>query len=224
MAFFNRGGDQARLTGGLWPRARLLAAMRRRYSEVDDLGEESGFSLYGVTDGEVRFGVIMVLAEGAPDHVVEIGFLARFPGYSLGKAALDGVNRNLHLSVASIHSDGDLYLIGGVAAAGEFEEGTFTLILEAWKRDLLILIQALTSKTSYAEAFLSGRLEPLARYATNRAREDFDLFASYAGGAHRGKSLCGACGGRGRVGFIAKTCAPCDGSGFVAVERGRARR
>lgn len=222
MALFAKSGDSARHPTGLWPKSRLLAVLKRRYSAVDDLGEEQGFDLYGITDCEVRFGVILVLADGAPDKVSEVGFLARFSGYSLDQRALAGVNRNLHLSVASVHSDGDLYLIGGVAAAGEFNESTFTLILEAWKRDLLVLIHALTSDTSYAEAMISARLAPLARFASNRAPQDGgadDLFASYAGGAHLHKTLCGVCGGRGKTGFIAKPCEPCDATGFVAKPR-----
>lgn len=222
MALFSKNGDAASLPAGLWPRSKLLAALKRRYNAVDDLGEDGGFSLYGITDGEVRFGVILVLAEGAPDKVSEIGFLARFSGYSLGQSALDGVNRNLHLSVASMHSDGDLYLIGGIAASGEFNDGTFALILEAWRRDLLILIHALTSKTSYAEGFISARLDRVAAFATNRAEAGEaggDLFASYAGGAHLKKALCGVCAGRGKTGFIARPCESCDGSGFVSKAR-----
>jgi hypothetical protein len=216
MALYFKSGESALAATGLWPKAKLLSVMRRRYSAVDELGEEHGFDLYGVTDGEVRFGVILVEAEGAPDKVSEIGFLARFPGYSLDQRALAGVNRNLHLSVASVHSDGDLYLIGGVAAAGDFSEATFTLILEAWKRDLVVLIHALTSRKSFAESVLSERLAPLARFASNRLAEDGGEFlASFAGGGRR-KMLCGVCGGRGKVGFIARPCESCDASGFVA--------
>jgi hypothetical protein len=212
----------ARSAAGLWPKSALLAALRRRYSAVDELGEEGGFSLYGVTDGELRFGVIFALVEDAPDSVFEVGFFARFTGYQLSEALLERINRNLHLSVAAVHNDGDLYLIGGVAATGEFNDSAFALVLEAWKRDLLIVLQALSSSASFAEAFPAARLESIRRFAANPAPQSggADLFAAFAAGEHRALSLCPDCRGRGKIGFIARTCSDCDGSGFVK-RRGR---
>ena len=215
MGFF-KNLVQARQPAGLWPKSKLLAALRRRYGAIDDLGEEGGFSLYGVTDGEIRFGVILAYAEGAPEKISEIGFLARFHGFELSAATIDRVNRNLHVSVVSIHSDGDLYLIGGVAASGDFSEGTFLLILEAWKRDLLITIQAISGTTHLADAMPASRLAALNRFALNKVpgEGELDLFSAFAGGP-RALSLCVDCNGRGKTGFIARTCPPCGGSGFV---------
>lgn len=186
---------------------------------MDDLGEEQGFSLYGVTDGDIRFAVVLALVEGAPDKVSEVGFLARFSGFNLSPAQLEGVNRNLHISVAAFHSDSDLYLIGGVAAAGDFKEDTFTLILEAWRRDLLVILQSMSVSESLAGAYPAARLAAVREFAVNRADETSSagaLFAAYAG---RALAACADCGGRGKTGFFARSCPQCEGSGFVAARR-----
>lgn len=223
MAAYSRKSESVGLAGGLWPRAKILSALKKRYKAIDDLGEESGFAVYGVTDGDVRFAVVMAMVEGAKDKVSEVGFLARFSGFNLSAAQLDGVNRNLHISVASFHTDGDLYLIGGVAAAGAFKEGTFLLILEAWRRDLLVILQSMSLSHTLAGAHPAARLGAAMKFATNRASESenaaADLFAAYAGGARRALASCGACGGRGKTGFIARPCEACEGSGFVAARR-----
>ncbi len=217
--FFGKSASRG-LTDGLWPKSKVIAALKKRYSAIDDLGEEGGFAIYGVTDGDVRFAVIMAMVEGAADKVTEVGFLARFSGFNLSQSQLDSVNRNLHLSVAAFHTDGDLYLIGGVAASGAFNEGTFMLVLEAWRRDLLVILQSMSLSHTLAETHPAARLETVLRFATNTAPQTRDdLFAAYAGGLRRSMASCGACGGRGKSGFLARHCAQCDGSGFVAVRR-----
>ena len=219
MAAFFRNSESRMLADGLWPRPKILSALKKRYAAIDDLGEESGFAIYGVTDGDVRFAVVMALVEGQKDKISEVGFLARFSGFNLSQAQLDGVNRNLHISVASFHTDGDLYLIGGVAAAGSFNEGTFMLILEAWRRDLLVILQSMSLSHTLAGAHPAAKLEAAMNFATNRAPETAeaagDLFAAYAGGARRSLVSCGACGGRGKTGFLARGCEECDGTGFA---------
>lgn len=223
MVAFFWSGRTARLADGVWPKSKVIAALKKRYSIVDDLGEESGFAIFGVTDGEIRFAVVMALVEGAKDQISEVGFLARFSGFNLSQSQLDGVNRNLHISVAAFHADGDLYLIGGVTASGAYSEGTFLLILEAWKRDLLVMIQSMSLSHTLADAHPAARLQTALRFAANQAPEEPEpgaaLFATYAGGAVRSLALCGRCGGRGKTGFIACNCEDCAGSGFVKAGR-----
>lgn len=223
MAAFFQKSESAGFADGLWPKPKILSALKKRYVAIDDLGEESGFAIYGVTDGDIRFAVVMAIVEGARDKVSEVGFLARFSGFNLSQSQLDGVNRNLHISVASFHTDGDLYLIGGVAAAGAFNEGTFMLILEAWRRDLLVILQSMSLSHTLAGAHPAARLETAMKFATNRAPETAsaagDLFAAYASGARRAMASCGVCGGRGKTGFLARPCEECAGSGFVAARR-----
>lgn len=220
--FLNFGkSESASLGDGVWPKAKIVASLKRRYKAVDDLGVESGFSVFGVTDGEIRFAVVMALIDGADDKVTEVGFLARFANFNLNDSQLESINRNLHISVAAFHSDGDLYLIGGVAAAGEFSESTFLLILEAWKRDLLVVLQSMSLSHSLADAHPAARLDTVRQFAINRAPErgaaGGDLLAKFAAG--RSLCLCFDCGGRGKIGLIARNCARCDGSGFVAAGR-----
>ncbi|MDZ7627925.1 MAG: hypothetical protein U5J99_05880 [Parvularculaceae bacterium] len=199
-----------------WPRAKIVSALQSRYTALDDLGEEDGLRLYGVTDGEIRFVVALILLDGAADRVVEVGFLARFSGFTLSNAQLETVNRNLHISVATFHNDGDLYIIGGVAAAGEYSDGAFALILEAWKRDLLVVLHGITS-ASFVDAMPASRSETARRYALNEAARDPTKMLSAFAGAQR-LSLCPACGGRGFTGLIARACDPCAGTGLASLQ------
>lgn len=208
----------------VWPRRKIVDVLKRRYGKVSDLGEDSGYALYGVADGEIQFAVIMAMVEGATDKISQVGFLARFSGFNLSQPQLDQVNRNLHISIAAFHSDGDLYLIGGVEASGAFNEGMFLLVLEAWKRDLLVIIQSMSLSHTLADNHPALHLAKAIDFAANRAADRPDaggsLFSSYAGGAQRTLSVCGDCAGRGKTGFFARSCEPCAGSGFVRV-RGR---
>jgi hypothetical protein len=194
-----------------------VTALRNRYHAMDELGEEDGLSLYGVSEGEVRFVVALILLEGAKEKVAEVGFLARFSGFTLSNAQLDSLNRNLHISVATFHNDGDLYVIGGVAASGEFSEGAFSLILEAWKRDLLVILHGISS-SSYLDAFPAARSATALQFATNKVGEAPEALFNAFAGANR-LHPCAACGGRGRAGFPARACQPCGGGGFVASRR-----
>lgn len=223
MLKFFGNSKSAFASDSVWPKLKILSALKKRYAAIDDLGEESGFAVYGVTDGDIRFAVVMAMVEGAKDKVSEVGFLARFSGFNLNQSQLDGINRNLHISIASFHTDGDLYLIGGVSAAGAFNEGTFMLILEAWRRDLLVILQSMSLSHTLSGAHPAAKLDAVLKFATNRAPESAEagalLFASYAGGAHRTMAACNACGGRGKTGFLARQCEECGGSGFVAARK-----
>jgi hypothetical protein len=208
--FGNNGGRDVRT---FWPRNRIVTALRNRYREVDDLGEEEGLSLFGISEGEVRFVVALILIDDAKDKVAEIGFLARFAGFALNNTQLESLNRNLHISVATFHNDGDLYVIGGVAAAGEYSDGSFLLILEAWRRDLLVVLHGITS-ASFLDAFPAARSVAALQFATNKPGRSPDaLFKSFA--SAEGHYICRSCGGRGRKGVFARTCGACNGSGFL---------
>jgi hypothetical protein len=216
MGLFSALGD-SRLARAFWPAGKVVSALRSRYHALEDLGEEDGFHLYGVSEGEVRFVIALIMLEGSAERVAEIGFLSRFSGFLLNNAQLDAVNRNLHISVATFHNDGDLYLLGGVAAAGDFNEGTFGLILEAWKRDLLVVLHAISS-ASFVDAFPAARSETARRFATNRADgAPAALFKSLSGSARL--TVCPDCSGRGKTGLMARSCQSCSGAGFLA--RGR---
>jgi len=151
--------------------------------------------------------------------VTEVGFLTRFVGFEVDQAAVEFINRNLHISVSGIEN-GDLYLIGGVHAAGSFDPTSFTLVLEAWKRDVMVAMHALSGGASIAAAFPAARLEKVRKFAVNNAPNPEesapgpDLFVQYFGKTPI-KALCNTCEGRGKRGFIARACQDCDGVGFV---------
>lgn len=212
---FESGGG--RLARAFWPKGKVISALKNRYRALDDLGEEDGFRLLGVSEGDVRFVVALILIEGDAERVAEIGFLARFSGFGLSNAQLDAVNRNLHISVATFHSDGDLYLLGGVAAAGDFSEGVFGLVLDAWKRDILVILNGFSS-ASFVEAFPIARSKAALRFATNHAKGDpAELFRSFSGAAR--VAVCPDCNGRGKTGLVARSCASCGGAGFAERKR-----
>lgn len=213
---------------GQWPVAGIEAALKKQFESVDHLGEDDGFSVYGVSDRGVNF--IVALIAPVEGRVAELAFLARFSGFPVDDGMVASINRNLHLSVAGME-EGDLYLLAGVQAAGVFREDTFLLLLEAWRRDLMIVLHALSGEPSILHAFPAARLERARQFATNAAPEAYegepvkapDLLKAYLGS---GPSLavCEECGGRGKRGFVARTCEDCLGSGFVTQRPSRAGR
>ncbi len=265
-------GDRTQMGPGAWPKASLIANLERRYGVIEDIGTEKGVSLYGIDDNGIRFVAVFVHAEGADDAVVEVGFLARFSGYDLSDQALQNLNANLHISVVVFDADGDLYLIGGVTADRPYDETTFSLVLDAWRRDLSILLQSL-SGGNMMHVFPAARSEKARLFAQNiaprqttpaapipaapnnesdtaapmrdvsaeengplpdcpqnpdqkfeRAKTDgtgvdyaaaSTLFRRFMGADGPTKSLCRTCGGRGKIGFMARTCPDCHGDGFV---------
>ena len=220
FSFF--GGSSTQMAAGAWPKAEIVKVLEARYDTVSHLGDDDGFSLYGVNDNGLNFIVAMVDVHGAPEQVTEVGFLTRFVGFEVNQSIVESINRNLHISVSGIEN-GDLYLIGGVHAEGSFDATSFTLILEAWRRDVMVTMHALSGGVSIAAAFPAARLEKVQKFAVNKAPEAPeggkagvapDLFKSFFGSSPR-KALCNTCEGRGKRGFIAKTCEDCDGAGFV---------
>ena len=154
---------------GVWPRRAIVDVLEQRYAEVEDLGEHQGFALYGVTENQIRFVVVLVPANGAPDMIGEVGFLARFVGFTLTDPGRDAVNRNLHISVLEEGGEGDLLLIGGIKASGAFQAASFSLVLDAWRRDIIIALQGIEG-TSAPTAFAAAQLEEVRSYASNAAR------------------------------------------------------
>jgi hypothetical protein len=133
---------------------------------------------------------------------------------------VETINRNLHIAVASIEPNGDLFLMAGMQPTGAFDAGQFAMVLEAWKRDLMITLAGLSSgQASLAAAFPAASMEAARNFATNAAPapvdgRPVDMLASFLG-AKNNREICGDCSGRGKRGFIARVCGVCDGSGFV---------
>lgn len=222
--FFNNSKQTAHQGG--WPKLAIIAVLQERYASVAHLRDDEGFSLYGINDAELNFVMALVEMHNAPDQVVEVGFLTRFVGFDVHQQDAEFINRNLHISVAGLEN-GELFVVGGVEAMGLFDAGAFGLVLEAWKRDLMIVIHALQGGASMLSATPIGRaFKSATKFATNEAPTKMadeadgmsDLIGAYFGGGSA-KSLCTDCNGRGKQGFIARTCASCDGVGMVKSSR-----
>ena len=202
-----------------WPRDKVVGALETQYGDLDKLGEEGPLSVYGVQDNGVNFVVAIMETGPGSGKIAELGFLARFVGFDLDTRLVETINRSLHISVASIEGGGDLFLMAGLQAAGAFDGGQFNLMLESWRRDLMITLHGLSSEASFAASFPAAKLEAARQFAVNvapapAAGMPVDLLASYLG-AKSMREVCGDCGGRGKRGFIARLCGVCDGSGFV---------
>ncbi len=215
-------GAKASAASGAWPKSAIVDALEDRYGQVSHLQDDAGFSLYGINDGKLNFIVALVEVHGAPDQVTEVGFLTRFSGFEVHQHDIEFINRNLHISVCGLEG-GDLYLVGGVQAAGAFNPTSFGMILESWKRDIYMVLQSLSGGASLLSAFPGGVSDAARRFATNmapttsdeKAAPPKDLFKAFFGDGAR-KSLCLDCEGRGKQGFIARRCETCGGDGLVS--------
>jgi hypothetical protein len=202
-----------------WPRDKVVGALETQYGNLDKLGEEGPLSVYGVQENGVNFVVAIMETGPGSGRIAELGFLARFVGFDLDSRLVETINRSLHISVASIESGGDLFLMAGLQPAGAFDHGQFTMMLESWRRDLMVTLHGLSNQMSFAAAFPAARLEAARNFAVNvapapSAGMPVDLLASYLG-AKSMREVCGECSGRGKRGFIARVCGVCEGSGFV---------
>ncbi len=215
---FSKGGSE-----GSWPLSKIAAALKNAYGTVDILGEDGPLKVYGVQENGVNFVVALMQSATGSGKVVEIGFLARFVGFSLTVQAIEGLNRNLHISVAALEGE-DLFLMAGLQITGNYDGGQFALVLEAWRRDLMVMLHGLSgNQASMTAAFPAAKMAAARKFATNRAPDaepgaDFDMLSSFFG-AEASKEICDECGGKGKRGLIARTCVDCDGSGFVAPHR-----
>ncbi len=220
------GGAAAEVAA--WPMREVVAALKKRFSDVDTLGEDGPLKVYGVTDNGVNFVVALMQTGPGSQQVAELGFLARFSGFPVTAQAVEQINHNLHISVASIENN-DLFLMAGLQVVGAFDETQFNLIIEQWRRDLALCIHGLQGDSqSLADAFPAAKLEAARKFATNMAppdvadgkgRNDFDMLSAFLGAGRANRVACNDCGGRGKRGLIARHCATCNGEGFVEGRR-----
>jgi hypothetical protein len=211
---FSGGGD------GSWPLSKIVAALKDQYGSADVLGEDGPLKVYGVEDNGVSFVVALMQSAPKSGKVIELGFLARFVGFPVDARLIEGLNRSLHISVASLEG-ADLFLMAGMQVTGDYDRGQFSLILEAWRRDLMVTIHGISgNQASMADAFPAARMAEARAFATNTAPEQvggalIDMLSSFLGAKDAAKAFCDDCGGRGKRGFFARTCVECDGTGFV---------
>ena len=207
-----------------WPLRDVVAALKNRFSDVDSLGEDGPLKVYGVTDNGINFVVALMQTGPGSQQVAELGFLARFAEFPNTAQAVERINQNLHISVASVENN-DLFLMAGMQVVGAFNETQFNLIIEQWRRDLALCIHGLQGESaSMAAAFPAAKLEAARQFATNRAPDanvgaetgrEIDMLSAFMGAGRARQEICDECGGRGKRGLIARMCQACDGEGFI---------
>lgn len=213
-----------RFSGGAreaaWPVDKVVSALEAQYGAIRLLGEDGPISAYGVQHNGVNFIIALRETAQSSGKLAELGFLARFVGFPVSEPVVESLNRNLHIAFASIEANGDLFLMAGLEVAGAFDQAQLVLMLESWKRDLMMTLSRISGDgLSMADAFPAARLEAAREFAINAAPapvdgKPVDLLSSFLGAGAK-RAVCGDCGGRGKRGFIARMCGACDGSGFV---------
>lgn len=209
------GGEQS------WPLSKVVSALEATYDAADEIGEDGPLRVFGVQDHGVNFVVAMMQTGPGSGKVTELGFLARFIGFPVDAARVEGLNRNLHISVASMEG-ADLFLMAGVQVTGAYDQGQFSLILEAWRRDLMVTLHGISGDgASFGDLFPAAKMEAARRFATNMAPEangaaPVDMLKRFLGAEDASKQFCDVCGGRGKRGLIARSCNDCGGSGFAS--------
>ena len=211
-----------------WPMRDVVAALKKRFTNVDSIGEDGPLKVYGVQDNGVNFVVALMQTGPGSQQVAELGFLARFSGFPVTAQIIEQINHNLHISVASLENN-DLFLMAGLQVVGAFDETQFNLIIEQWRRDLALCIHGIQGDSaSLTDAFPAAKLEAARKFATNMAppeitdgagRSDMDMLSTFLGASRANRVACDECGGRGKRGLIARHCTACDGEGFVEGRR-----
>ncbi len=217
--FSGGGGEETS-----WPVAKIVAALEAQYGAVEQLGEDGPLKVYGVQDHGLNFVVALLQSAPGSNQAVEIGFLARFVGFPVDAQLVENLNRNMHISIASLEGT-DLFLMAGVQILGAYDEAKFMLLLEAWRRDLMMTMHGLSGESaSFAAAFPAAKMKEAVSFATNAMpdRPDFnpsEMLSNFLGAQAASKAICDDCHGRGKRGLIARMCDACDGTGFVTRRR-----
>lgn len=215
---FSGGGDDES-----WPLSKVVSAIKGQYGAADSVGEEGPLKVYGVQDNGVNFVVALMQSAPGSGKVVELGFFARFVGFPADARTIDGLNRNLQISAVSLEG-ADLFLMAGLRVTGAFNQKHFTVILEAWRGDLMAIVQGLTGEMSSmsATAFPATKLAAARDFAVNRAIAPnapdtlpADMLSQFFGANTVKQVFCDECHGRGKRGLIARHCDECDGTGFT---------
>ncbi|MEO0398556.1 MAG: hypothetical protein AAF224_03935 [Pseudomonadota bacterium] len=205
------GFDDGEEPRSVWPKAKILKVLEDRYGDLEMLGEEAGYSLYGAVENDIRFAIVLVHASTLgtkTKDIAEVGFVARFTSFPLTETAEEGINRNLHISVVARDAGGDLFLIGGVLASGEFNDGAFALVLDAWRRDLIVTLQGVTGG-SLADSHPATQFSAVRTFAQNHAPNDehtplADVLDRFMGADRHAPSVGDAFDGGKKRGFLEK--------------------
>ena len=115
--------------------------------------------------------------------------------------------------------------MAGVQVTGAYDQGQFSLILEAWRRDLMVTLHGISGDgASFGDLFPAAKMEAAVRFATNAAPEaegaaPVDMLKRFLGSEDASKQFCHVCDGRGKRGLIARTCNECGGTVVLPARR-----
>ena len=150
---------------GYWPRTDVVAVLERTYESVFQEDLDDGAWFYRVENNGVRFMVILFHAEGRQESIVQFAFLSYFSGFDLTESGVQALNRNLHISIAELDEKSNLVLVCLMDTQGVFDANRFSLVLEAWRRDMVMTIKMLVPGASLMGSFPAATLERLAPFA-----------------------------------------------------------
>ncbi len=152
---------------GYWPLSSILAVMGRAYDNVSHIEDDNNQRYYEVELKGLKFLAILVHAEGAPEKIQHFGFMGYFAGFDLSINGAEALNRNLHISVAELDDNQNLILFSFLEAQGAFDESHFSMILEAWHRDIVMTLKMITPGASFGTALSARALDIVRVHGVN---------------------------------------------------------
>ncbi len=209
-----------------WSLSKVVGDLKRKYGKADELGEDGPLKVYGVEDNGVNFVVAVMQTAPGSGKIIELGLMARFIGFPVDARMVESINRNLHIAVVSMEG-ADLFLMTGLQVTGAYDQRQFYMILDAWQRDLMMTIKGINGDgASMTHGLPLAKLEAAYSFASNVAPDQgdkgsarTDMLSQLLAGEGVSKAFCDLCHGRGKRGFISRSCDDCDGSGFVESRR-----
>ncbi len=190
-----------------WPAVGIVSVIKKQFhGAVDYLGEVEDFSVYGVHDNGLNFVVALYHLPKKKALVAEIALLASFVDYHFPASIIDKINPRLHLGHAVIEGE-DLYLAAKIAAKGRFRSGSFSVMIDTWRHDLLVTLKVVNE----AHANRAGRPITSARATPLVAGADGGVPGVIR--ASLAKS-CRPCLGSGRTRLLKRPCGACGGDGL----------
>ena len=217
-------------TGISWPLAKVVSALESRFSELRELGDEGPIKLYGISENGLNFVVAMVQSAPGSEKVIELGFIARFVGFSVTPAKLANLNKSLHISAAQMEGV-DLFIFSMIGVSDTFDERQLMMFVEAWRRDLTMALHTLSEdEAAFSAAMPIARMDSVMHFAVNGVPPGPEgsqepeisgpeaasaMLSQFLGADRASQMLCDDCDGRGKRGFINRICKTCDGDGFL---------
>lgn len=150
-----------------WPHNAIINVMKQVYDRVIHIEDDQNQRFYEVELKGLKFLAILVHEANAPEKIRNFGFMGYFAGFDISETGVEALNRNLHISVAEIDDQQNLILFSFFDANGTFDENRFSLILEAWHRDVVMTLKMITPTTNFQEALPARSLDIAKVYGVN---------------------------------------------------------